>query len=306
MESATPKIGCIGEVMIELVPQTEDMAHIGVAGDTYNSAIYLQRELKDRAEVSYVTALGQDGFSDQILAHMRSNNIGTNYVERRRDQVPGLYAIQTDTSGERSFTYWRSESAARTLFQHPAQITFDALSDFKLILLTGITLAILPVETRERLMQEIDHLRGQGVKVAFDSNYRPGLWQSRAEAQDVIERMWHRTDIALPSADDEMALFRDLDANHVRDRLRRWGCRQGVLKQGSLGPMSLGDIALPDTSFSAANKVIDTTAAGDSFNAGYLAAILQGRSEAQAMQSAHDLSCHVIKHRGAIVPVKNN
>ena len=123
-------IGCIGEAMIEISGQDWPAATLGVAGDTYNTAVYLRRALgASPISVSYVTALGDDAFSDRILQEMQRHGLATGAVERREGMVPGLYAISTDAAGERSFTYWRSTAAVRTLFKTPCRVTLDGLDD---------------------------------------------------------------------------------------------------------------------------------------------------------------------------------
>ncbi len=295
------KIACIGEVMIELVTQGATGAQVGVAGDSYNTAVYLARALGPAARVSYVTALGTDSFSGRILAHMAHHGIAADHVERRADKMPGLYAIETDDTGERSFAYWRSDSAARTLFAEPCTVGLDRLKEFDLVLLTGISMAILPAEMRQSLLRALDDYRAGGGRLAYDSNHRPRLWEDADTAREVNAACWRRADIALPSVDDEMAIFGDRSEAEAVARLRGYGCRDGALKRGAKGPLAL-DPDVPEQTFAPAAKVVDTTAAGDSFNAGYLAARLAGQSVSDAMRAAHDLASHVIGHRGAIVP----
>ncbi len=297
------KIACIGEVMIELVSHG-DTADLNVAGDTYNTAVYLARLLREsNAEVTYLTALGVDDFSDRILDQMKAQDIGTGYIERRTNKVPGLYAIKTDDMGERSFTYWRSDSAARTLFSEPCDISFDSLLDFDLILLSAITVAILPDSVRQSLIAALDKYRANGGLVVYDSNHRPHLWEDSETAIRVNTEIWKRCDIGLPSVDDEMALYGDASHYEVLERLASFGVVHGALKRGEEGPIALSQEKC-DVEFTPVTTVIDSTAAGDSFNAGFLAAMVKGQSEAEALLSGHDMAAEVIQHRGAIIPIE--
>lgn len=294
-------IACIGEVMIELVMQDETRADLNIAGDTYNTAVYLAR-LLERSEtaVSYVTALGTDRFSDRILRHMQSAGLSADCVERRPDRTVGLYAIDTDDAGERSFTYWRSASAARTLFDAPAQIGLDVLLQFDLVYLSGITLAILPDETRSKLLSALENFRARGGRVAYDSNHRPRLWESAEVARIVNDRMWAHCDIALPSIDDEQCIFDEASETDTLERLRSYGIECGAVKRGQRGPVPITHTET-QLSFPPAAKVVDTTAAGDSFNAGFLAEIAGGASQSDAMQMGHSIASRVVQKRGAIV-----
>ncbi len=295
------RIACIGEVMIELVAEGDDLARLNVAGDTYNTAVYLRRLLPDDVSVSYVTALGSDAFSDRILADIAHHGLETGHIERRTGKMPGLYAISTSDEGERSFSYWRSDSAARTLFQDPCEIGLDHLDDFDLLFLSGITVAILPPDIRAALGTYLDRFRAAGGIVAYDSNHRPLLWEDTATAQAVNMEMWARADIALPSVDDECALFGDPGEAEVLERLTGAGAQFGALKRGPEGPCALSGPA-EDLSFPPVTQVIDTTAAGDSFNAGVLAALIRGEGLGQAMEAGHGLASRVIQTKGAILP----
>jgi len=287
------RVAAIGEAMIELSLQN-DIAHVGVAGDSLNTAIYLKRNAPDIA-VEYVTCLGDDPFSDQIEEFIANQSIGTTQCKRIAHKSPGLYAITTTEDGERSFTYWRSASAARDLFKSGNGYEFSQLAEYDLIYLSGISIAILPQAARLALLQ---WLSDNPVRVAYDSNYRPRLWEDIQTARDITEAFWQRTDLCLPSIDDEMALF-DESAEQVVARFQQYQC-VGALKRGAEGPLSLG--VRVEQSYDAAPRVIDTTAAGDSFNGGYLAATLSGHSQAAALMSGHQCAARVVQFRGAIVP----
>jgi len=301
--SASTKIACIGEVMIELATQPDGHAKLGVAGDTYNTAVYLRRLLPaDSYAVSFATALGDDTFSDRIFQAMQAHEVETDLVVRREGMLPGLYAINTDELGERSFSYWRQSSAARSLFQMPSDDLFSKLAEFDLLYLSGITLAILSANVRARLFEFLKDFRLEGGIVAFDSNYRKQLWDDVGTARSEIMTMWSLTDIALPSGDDELALFEETDENQVLKRLQAAGVSYGALKRGSLGPLAIGD-PVAHRSYCAAPNIVDTTAAGDSFNAGFLAAWIQGHGVEKALKEGHRLASKVIQAPGAIVDI---
>ena len=301
MKRPIKSIACIGEVMIELVTEDCTAAQLNVAGDTYNTAVYLKRLLAGRdIVVSYVTALGQDDFSQRILDHMAGEGLSPELVEQREDRVPGLYAIRTDSTGERSFTYWRAQSAARTLFQKPCQVNLMDLDRFDLIYLSGITLAVLAPKVRQELLHFLNGYRAKGGLVAFDSNYRPQLWRAQEEARSTVEAFWRICDIALPSADDEQALFKDKTTRDTRQRFLGYGMTTGALKRAAAGPLLIED-HLPPGEFAAIGNVVDTTAAGDSFNAGFLAALAIGGSGRTAAVCGHAVAADVIQSKGAIV-----
>ncbi|MFK7763475.1 MAG: sugar kinase [Roseobacter sp.] len=287
------RVAAIGEAMIELSLQGSQ-AQVGVAGDTLNTAIYLKRAGPDLA-VDYVTCLGDDPFSDQIETFIADQTVGTSTISRITGKSPGLYAITTTDDGERSFTYWRSAAAARDLFQSAEGYDFSCLAGFDLIYLSGISVAILPPEAREKLLE---WLAQTPMRLAYDSNYRPRLWEDQITAQRITNAFWDRADICLPSIDDEMLLFDETEAEVIA-RFQKRG-QSGALKRGAIGPLSLGSDVIQ--SYAPATAVVDTTAAGDSFNGGYLAALLSDASQADALRAGHDCAAKVVQHRGAIIP----
>jgi len=290
------KIAAIGEAMIEL-SMAGDTAAVGVAGDTLNTAIYLKRSAPG-FQVDYVTRLGTDAFSDRIADFIGAEGIGTQSIKRDPKGTPGLYAIATDDSGERSFTYWRDSAAARMTFMTDSGPDFAVLAQYDVIYLSGITMAILSPTTRAGLMRFLQTFRDAGGRVCYDSNYRPRLWEDAQTARSSNDAMWRLTDIALPSIDDEHTISGETPEAIAR-RFVDMG-RTGALKRGESGPLCLKTGTSYD--FPVAENVVDTTAAGDSFNGGYLAASLMGASQVNALRAGHDLAAQVIGHKGAILP----
>ena len=283
------KVACIGEAMIEL-SLSGDVADVGVAGDTLNTAVYLKRAAP-AFHVDYMTRVGDDPFSDKILDFIAAQGLGTGQIVRDAGKSPGLYAITTAADGERSFIYWREASAARDLFHDHA---FDVLASYDAVLLTGITMAILQPDVRAALFT---FLESCDTTVIYDSNHRPRLWSSEETARQTNQRMWSLADIALPSIDDEMAIFGETAAEVER----RFGLMQavGALKRGHEGPISIGQTV--SQTYPPADHVVDTTAAGDSFNGCYVAARLSGKSQAEALMAGHMCARAVVGQKGAIV-----
>jgi 2-dehydro-3-deoxygluconokinase len=297
---ARARIACIGECMIELgqIDLANGSARVGFAGDTLNTAVYLARL---GCDVAYVTNLGTDLFSTQMLQGFAAEAIDCRLIGRDESRLPGIYAIETTPDGERSFRYWRENSAARTLFSGVGARLPD-LADFDVVYLSGITLAILPPDVRADLIGIAGALKTAGKQVVFDSNYRPRLWPDEASARASFEAMWAAVSLALPSYDDEAKLYPGIAPGQMIDRIGGLGPGEVVLKNGALGPMVRFGGTVVQTPMAAADRVVDTSGAGDSFNAGYLAARLQGEAPLIAAAAGHRLASTVIGHHGAIIP----
>lgn len=290
-----PRIASIGECMVELSPRPGGLFGLGFGGDTLNTAVYLARLGQP---VDYLTALGDDPISARMLAAWAAEGVGVAQVRRVAGRLPGLYLIETDDKGERRFHYWRDLAPARELFAG----TPPDLAPYDLIYLSGITLAIYGEAGRVRLFDALDAARARGARIAFDTNYRPRLWPDAAAARAAMEAMLARTDIALPGLDDARAIWGEGDAAAHRARFRALGPAEVVVKQGpdpALIAAADGACAVPAVHV---DRMVDSTAAGDSFNAGYLAARLAGAVPAGAARAAHRLAAAVLGHPGAIIP----
>ncbi|MEO1536956.1 MAG: sugar kinase [Pseudomonadota bacterium] len=291
-----PRLLSIGECMIELAPTEEETFSMGFAGDTFNTAWYARRLASADTQVAYLSAIGDDEPSDRMRAFMEDAGIVPELAARARRSV-GLYMISLK-DGERSFSYWRSASAAPTLADDlerlpckPGDIAF----------FSGITMAILDDTARKRFLSVLAEARTTGVQIAFDPNLRPRLWPDTATMCDWIMQAAHVADIALPSFEDEQGYFTDANIRATADRYASAGATTVVVKDGP-GPVLLRhdgtEATVPPSPVA---KVVDTTAAGDSFNAGFLVGLMEGLSADDAVRQGCELARKVIGARGALV-----
>lgn len=298
-----PTVVALGECMLEVRHGADGAAALAAGGDSYNTAVYLARAGAGAIAVSYATVLGTDPYSDDLLAAMRLEGLDTSLVERVDGRLPGLYLIRVDAHGERTFSYYRDASAARLLFATPGtQVLADGLGDFDWLYVTGITLAILDEPARDRLLDVVQRARARGTRVAFDTNYRAVLWPDAATARRNIDAFLATVDVALPSLDDEQALWGATSAIDVLTRLRAAGVGEVVLKQGRDGAVVISGDQQQEVAATPVEPVVDTTAAGDAFNGAYLAARMSGAEPVEATRHGCRLAGQVVGHPGAIAP----
>jgi len=299
---ASGDFASIGECMVELAPTGDGLYRQGFAGDTLNTAWYVRGLMPDGGrQVRYVSAVGRDALSDSLLAFLSDNGIDTGAVARLDDRTVGLYLI-TLAGAERSFTYWRAQSAARRLASDPERLR-GALDGVGTAYLSGITLAILEPADRARLLSILADVRADGGEVVFDPNIRPRLWTDRETMARVTTEGYRVATIALPTFPDEADVYGDGAPSATADRIAALGVREIVVKNGA-EPALLRVAGQPDLLSPALTEVqpIDTTGAGDSFNGGYIAARLAGRRPADAVALGHAVAALVIRHRGALAP----
>jgi 2-dehydro-3-deoxygluconokinase len=292
---------CVGEATIELVRGGDGRFALASAGDVFNSAIYLARSGQPTA---FASALGDDPYSDAIVSLAAAEGIATDLITRVAGRPPTLALADADPKGKRRVHVWRDGAPVRDLFELPNwSRTAEALTAARLIYFSGITLSLFSNVGLGRFLAAVELARGHGVKIAFDGNFRPHGWKGDlSRARTVFAEALKRVDIALPAYDDEAVLWGDPSPESTVERLQAFGVDEIVVKNGPNGALVAGAGSREVVPVLEVVEVVDPTAAGDGFNAGYLAARLSGKSAVDAAAAAHQLAGQVIRHRGAIVP----
>lgn len=294
------RIVCVGEGMLEVSGVLNGTARFSYGGDALNTAIYLARL---GWKPGFVSALGADALSADLRRAWVQEGIGTDLTLTHPTRQPGLYAVRTTANGERSFQYWRSDSAARDMFALPEiEGALEEASRCDLLYLSGITLSLYGDEQRARLIGVARDVRRCGGRVAFDPNYRPGLWPSVAAAREAFDSIARYVTIALPTQDDERGLH---DGASVEQTIARWrdaGVQEVVVKLGADGARVVVSEQSVHVAQTQRPRAIDTTGAGDSFNAAYLDARLRGADPVDSARAGHALAAIVVTHPGAIIP----
>ncbi len=292
---------CIGDVSIELARGGDGRFTLGCGGDTFNTAIYLARAGQ---ATGFASALGDDPYSDTIVALAAAESVSSDLILRCPGRLPGLRLISSAANDETRFDSWQEAAPARELFelQNWTRVA-EGLVDARLIYFTGITLSLYSNAGLGRLLAALELARGKGAIIAFDPNFRPRGWKGDlTRTRTVFAEALKRVDIALPAYDDEAVLWGDPSPEATIERLQAFGVAEIVVKNGPNSALvatrdKRETVPVPDVVVP-----VDLTAAGDAFNAGYLAARLTNRAPVDAVNAAHRLAGDVIRHPGAIVP----
>ncbi|WP_394175268.1 sugar kinase [Thalassotalea litorea] len=303
------KIVLMGECMIELLQNklSGQIAGQSFAGDVYNSAVYLKR-LFPGIDTKLLTAIGTDSMSDAMLTTFASEDLNNQLVFRDNERLPGIYLVQTDDQGERSFLYWRESAAARQVMQFievPDTLQLDAGDVF---FFTGISLAILDKSHREKFWDLVSGLKQQGVKIAFDLNYRARLWSTLEDAQQQFANAYAVSDILIPGVDDFEQMYPTLcnagteTVETIVAFFQEFDFSELIIKNGEKNVIVMTPDSRDEVDVTRVTNVVDTTSAGDSFNGAYLGARIAGKSMLEATRLAATVAGEVIQHPGAIVP----
>ncbi len=295
-----PRFVSVGECMIEMSGGEDGQYRLGYAGDTLNTAWYARAKLPGDWQVDYVTALGDDLYSQQMVDFFAANGLGIGHIQKIEGRRPGLYMIH-QSGGDRHFTYWRGQSAARLMTEDRDALN-GALAGAGIAYFSGISLAILAPRARGRLMKAIHLARQGGARIAFDPNERPALWTSPKVMGSTISAAAILADVVLPTFPDEQALFGDASPEAVAERYLSWGAEEVVVKNGAEPAYVASREAQGFVAPKPGARSVDPTGAGDSFNGAYLAARASGASPLEAAAQAHALAAIVIGHKGALVP----
>lgn len=304
MNASRFKFTAIGECMIEMVPADNGLYAMRYAGDSFNTSQYLAW-LDDKNDfiVSYLTCLGADKFGRKMLKAWGDNQINTEYVLTNNIKNTGLYFADTDENGNRDYTFFRSDSAAKYLFQHDNidQTLDNVLANTDTLYISLISMAILSNEDKEKLITFFERAYSTGIKTVLDTNYRESLWASKQETINWHNKLLPFIHTAMPTFDENQILFGDKTPNDTIDRLKQADVKEIIVKNGEDGAYIFDNGQ--ETFVPAHNvvKVVDTTAAGDSFNAGYLYARALGHSNEVSAKLGHSLASKVIQHKGALI-----
>jgi len=295
---------CVGEVLIELARGADGRFSPSCSGDTFNAAIYLARA---GLNVAFASAIGDDPYSDSVLALAAAEGVSSDLILRIPGRQPGLCLIENGPAGERTTRYWREGAPAAELFELPDWVQIaEKLTTARLIYFSGITLSLYSAQGLGRFLAVLEVARQQGAKVAFDGNFRPRAWKGDLQrTRTVFMEALKRVDIALPAFDDEAVLWGDPSPESTVARLQAFGIGEIVVKNGPNSALVASGGQGGSQEFVPVPEVlvpVDATAAGDAFNAGYLAARLSGTVPSQAAGAAHRLAGNVIRHPGALMP----
>ena len=294
----------LGECMIELNGDISSLENnssnikINFGGDTYNSAVYFSRLTNDKTNTFYSTALGKDNLSKKMISRFKNENIKCDYIRTDGENPPGLYSIEINEKGERSFSYWRDQSPSKYIFlgSKGKKLVKD-INNADVFYYTGISAGILDEKQRKDLIK----IGSTATICGFDFNYRSQLHYNKKVSQLLFNEINNRVDIHFVSFDDARELFKIKNPLEIFEIINEKKNLILIRYKNSIifknKQQEIKTVTVPH------GEVVDTTAAGDAFNGSFLA-IMNNNKNVPVEENiliSHSVTREVIKHRGAII-----
>ena len=271
---------------------------INFGGDTYNSAVYFSRLTNNKTNTFYSTALGKDNFSKKMISRFKNENIKCDYIRTDGENPPGLYSIEINEKGERSFSYWRDQSPSKYIFlgSKGKKLVKD-INNADVFYYTGISAGILDEKQRKDLIK----IGSTATICGFDFNYRSQLHYNKKVSQLLFNEINNRVDIHFVSFDDARELFKIKNPLEIFEIINKKKNLILIRYKNSIifknKQQEIKTVTVPH------GEVVDTTAAGDAFNGSFLA-IMNNNKNVPVEENiliSHSVTREVIKHRGAII-----
>ncbi len=290
------RICSIGECMVEFSNIQKDIFKLGYAGDTANSAIYLSRL---GAKSSFVSSIGSDDFSNKMLTFLKKEKVQTHNIYKSKNKTIGLYVIKNNNNGERNFFYWRSNSAAKTIFENVShKILYDQISKYDAIYFSGISLSIYNQKSISKFYKVLRLLKKDGVQIYFDFNVRLNNWESKKIAQQTILKFSRISDIIFVTKDD----LNNLDFKNYKNIIKKNFKNKITIFRSGYGDVEVyNKSCFEKYKFNFNKKVKDTTGCGDAFNACFIYNYFTNKKIEKCLELAHRLGKTVANFKGAII-----
>ena len=294
----------LGECMIELngdissLGNSNALMEVNFGGDTYNSAVYFSRLTNKNTNTFYCTALSKDNFSKKMMERFKLEKLNCDLVRTDGKNPPGLYSIEINKKGERSFSYWRDQSPTKYIFLgSKGKRLLNDIKNSDIFYYSGISVGILDVNQKEQLIKV-----GATANICgFDFNFRHQLHHDKKKSQVLFKKINNHVDINFVSYDDAKQLFNTRNPNQIFDVLNKENnlilLRYKNLIIFKKFDQEIKSIKVPH------GEIVDTTAAGDAFNGSFLALLNNNKniSIEENILRSHKVTREVIKHKGAII-----
>jgi len=291
----------IGEAMIEISNIKNSLYNQSFAGDTLNFCNYLD---KKKLNAFFLSAIGKSEINQSLLDFVKSKNISTKYIKQINQFEIGLYLIKNKDNGEKQFFYWRDESAAKQYFNNIDFLNlYKELKNFDYIYFSGITLSIIHISKLNNFIKLLNLLKSKKIKIVFDFNIRPSRWNKK-NLNIFLDSVLKFVDICFLSGEDMNYWKNKNNIKSYEQIVRKYKLKHSIFRKNA----KFTYVFLNKTRYVFKNKllktVVDTSGAGDGFNAAYLSNFIVNNDPVLALKAGSSLGSKIVMKKGAIVDVK--
>ena len=291
----------IGEAMIEISNVKNNLYNQSFAGDTLNFCNYLD---KKKLNAFFLSAIGKSEINQSLLDFVKSKNISTKYIKQINQFEIGLYLIKNKDNGEKQFFYWRDESAAKQYFNNIDFLNlYKELKNFDYIYFSGITLSIIHISKLNNFIKLLKLLKSKKIKIVFDFNIRPSRWNKK-NLNIFLDSVLKFVDICFLSGEDMNYWKNKNNIKSYEQIVRKYKLKHSIFRKNA----KFTYVFLNKTRYVFKNKllktVVDTSGAGDGFNAAYLSNFIVNNDPVLALKAGSSLGSKIVMKKGAIVDVK--
>ena len=291
----------IGEAMIEISNIKNSFYNQSFAGDTLNFCNYLD---KKKLNAFFLSAIGKSEINQSLLDFVKSKNISTKYIKQINQFEIGLYLIKNKDNGEKQFFYWRDESAAKQYFNNIDFLNlYKELKNFDYIYFSGITLSIIHISKLNNFIKLLKLLKSKKIKIVFDFNIRPSRWNKK-NLNIFLDSVLKFVDICFLSGEDMNYWKNKNNIKSYEQIVRKYKLKHSIFRKNA----KFTYVFLNKTRYVFKNKllktVVDTSGAGDGFNAAYLSNFIVNNDPVLALKAGSSLGSKIVMKKGAIVDVK--
>jgi 2-dehydro-3-deoxygluconokinase len=290
----------IGECMIEMTNVEKELYNYSVAGDTLNFTSYLDQSIFNKF---YLTAIGTSDINKGVISFFKKKKINTDLVKKISSKEIGLYLIKNTKRGEKKFYYWRDDSAANFFFNQINKSLFIKKYTFDYIYLTGITLSILDFKNIDKFITNLSVLRKKNSKIIFDFNIRIKRW-SKKNLNLYLNKILPNIDILFCSGEDLVCWKKNNNIKTFQYILKKFNIYHAIYRKNEEYNYSFYKNKKYMIKNKPIKKVVDTSGAGDGYNAAYLSSFIISNNPLIALNEASKIGAKIVMKKGAIVNVK--
>jgi len=299
-----PQVIATGEILIDFVskkpgPYVEAPAFEKCFGGAPMNTIVGVSRLGIKAGA--IAAVGDDPFGQFLIGELERNKVGVSQVKVKKGRRTTITFVANEpASGERTFLFyrkpWTGETADSSL--EPNDIDLSYIAKANILHVSGFALSQNPC--RQAIFKAIKCARKTGVKVSFDPTLRVNVWGSIATLRKTYSRVLRLSDIATFSREEAEFIFGTSETEEAARRALRYGIGIVGIKLGDEGSFTISADGRTIQAPAFRVKAIDTTGAGDGWNAGLLVGLCKGWDLEKCVTVANAIGAMVVTKRGAI------